>query len=134
MVLKIGSKGKEVKSLQEYLGLYSDGDFGPNTEKSVKEWQLKNGLSADGIVGPKTWDSMGLATTDNSESMYVTSNGLNIERYYLPKGEYNSGPTKKEELCWSVSNRRATKGRSVLMWISHRFDKLFWLLRCCIMI
>ena len=98
MILKIGSKGKEVKSLQEYLGIYADGDFGPNTEKSVKEWQLKNGLSADGIVGPKTWDSMGLATTDNSESIYVTSNGLSIERYYLPKGEYIDGPTKKEYL------------------------------------
>ena len=98
MILKIGSRGKEVKSLQEYLGLYADGDFGPNTEKSVKEWQLKNGLSADGIVGPKTWDSMGIATTDNSESIYVTSNDLSIERYYLPKGEYNNGPTKKEYL------------------------------------
>jgi hypothetical protein len=98
MILKIGSRGKEVKSLQEYLGLYEDGDFGPNTEKLVKEWQLKNGLSADGIVGPKTWDSMGIATTDNSESIYVTSNDLSIERYYLPKGEYNNGPTKKEYL------------------------------------
>ena len=39
MILKIGSKGKEVKSLQEYLGIYADGDFGPNTEKYVKEWQ-----------------------------------------------------------------------------------------------
>lgn len=98
MVLKIGSKGKEVKSLQEYLGIYADGDFGPNTEKYVKKWQSENGLSADGIVGPKTWDSMGLATTDNSESIYTTSNGLNIERYYLPKGEYIDGPTKKEYL------------------------------------
>ena len=38
MILKIGSKGKEVKSLQEYLGIYADGDFGPNTEKYVKKW------------------------------------------------------------------------------------------------
>ena len=98
MILKIGSKGKEVKSLQEYLGIYADGDFGPNTEKYVKKWQSENGLSADGIVGPKTWDSMGLATTDNSESIYVTSNDLSIERYYLPKGEYIDGPTKKEYL------------------------------------
>ena len=50
MILKIGSKGKEVKSLQEYLGIYADGDFGPNTEKYVKKWQSENGLSADGIA------------------------------------------------------------------------------------
>ena len=98
MILKLGSKGKEVKELQEYLNLLADGDFGPKTEMSVKKWQTENGLSADGIVGPKTWDAMGLATTDNSESFYTTSNDLTIEKYYLPKGEYNVGPTKKEYL------------------------------------
>ena len=44
MLLKIGSKGDDVKKLQEKLKLTSDGTFGPNTEKAVKEWQTKNGL------------------------------------------------------------------------------------------
>lgn len=98
MVLKIGSKGKEVKDLQEFLGITADGDFGPGTEKSVKAWQHSNKLTVDGIVGPKTWDMMGLATTDNSEAVFTTSSGLQIERYLLPKGEYKTGPTKKEYL------------------------------------
>ena len=98
MVLKKGSKGKEVKELQEFLGITADGDFGPGTEKVVKKWQKDNGLTADGIVGSKTWDAMGLATTDNSEQIYVTENGLQIERYLLPKGEYKNGPTNKEYL------------------------------------
>ena len=54
MLLKLGSKGDEVKKLQEKLGLSPDGDFGPNTEKSVKNWQSSNGLTADGIVGDTT--------------------------------------------------------------------------------
>jgi hypothetical protein len=96
MVLKNGSKGKEVKELQEYLNITADGDFGPGTEKHVKKWQTQHGLVADGIVGPKTWDMMGLATTDNTEQFYTTPNGLVIQKHYLPKGEYKSGPTNKE--------------------------------------
>ncbi len=98
MILKSGSKGKEVKELQNYLGLNADGDFGPKTETAVKEWQRNNGLVADGIVGPKTWDAMGIATTDNSENKYTTDNGLMINKHFLPKGEYKEGPTNKEYL------------------------------------
>jgi putative chitinase len=55
MLLKVGSKGEDVKKLQEKLGTTSDGSFGPGTEKLVKEWQSANGLTADGIVGDGTW-------------------------------------------------------------------------------
>jgi peptidoglycan hydrolase-like protein with peptidoglycan-binding domain len=44
MILKVGSKGEEVKKIQIKLGTTADGDFGPGTEKLVKEWQTKNGL------------------------------------------------------------------------------------------
>lgn len=98
MVLKIGSRGKEVKELQEFLEIKADGDFGPKTEVAVKQWQKENGLVADGIVGPKTWDAMGLATTDASEKVYTTENGLIVHRHFLPVGEYCSGPIKPEWL------------------------------------
>ena len=96
MTLKIGSRGKEVKELQEFLGIQADGAFGKGTEAAVKKWQSDNGLVADGIVGPATWDCMGIATTDNSEKVYTTENGLIINRYYLPTNEYKVGPTDKE--------------------------------------
>jgi len=96
MLLKLGSQGKEVKELQEFLGISVDGDFGPKTEAAVKKWQSANGLKADGIVGPKTWDAMGLATTDASEKVYTTDNGLVINRHFLPVGEYKQGPIKAE--------------------------------------
>ena len=58
MLLKVGSKGNEVKQLQEKLGLTADGSFGPGTDKAVKAWQTANGLTADGLVGPGTWSKM----------------------------------------------------------------------------
>ena len=58
MLLKIGSKGEDVKKLQAKLGTTADGSFGPGTEKLVKEWQATNGLTADGIVGDGTWSKM----------------------------------------------------------------------------
>lgn len=96
MILKIGSRGKEVKELQEFLNTNADGIFGVGTKALVQKWQANNNLVADGIVGPATWDAMGLATTDASEQIYTTENGLVIERHFLPVGEYKSGPTDKE--------------------------------------
>lgn len=58
MLLKVGSKGDDVKKLQKFLGTYADGDFGKQTEKLVKQYQQKHGLVADGIVGDKTWNCM----------------------------------------------------------------------------
>jgi len=58
MLLKVGSKGEDVKKLQEKLGLSADGNFGPGTEKAVKDWQAANGLTADGLVGDGTWSKM----------------------------------------------------------------------------
>jgi len=58
MILKVGSKGEDVKKLQSFLGLGADGSFGPGTEKAVKAWQSANGLTADGLVGDGTWAKM----------------------------------------------------------------------------
>lgn len=58
MILKVGSKGDDVKKLQEKLGLQADGNFGPGTEKKVKEWQSANSLTADGIIGEKSWQKL----------------------------------------------------------------------------
>ena len=58
MILKVGSKGEDVKKLQEKLGLKADGAFGPGTENAVKKWQSDNGLTSDGLVGEGTWTKM----------------------------------------------------------------------------
>ena len=96
MILKIGSRGKEVKELQEFLGVQADGIFGKGTDTAVRNWQQNQGLIVDGIVGPATWDAMDIASTDISEQIFETKEGLTIEKHYLPKGEYKVGPTNKE--------------------------------------
>lgn len=59
-VLKKGSKGEAVKTLQRNLntainaGLSVDGDFGSGTDKAVRNFQSKYGLSVDGAAGPAT--------------------------------------------------------------------------------
>ena len=58
MLLKIGSKGEDVKKLQSKLGLSADGIFGAGTAAAVKKWQSENGLDSDGIVGDGTWGKM----------------------------------------------------------------------------
>ena len=85
MLLKVGSKGDDVKKLQTKLGLTADGSFGPNTEKKVKEWQQANGLTADGIVGDGTWSKMFGTTTQETqvikEDVVITPvEGLNIDK------------------------------------------------------
>lgn len=54
VVLRLGSSGPMVESLQKKLNLKVDGSFGPATEAALKQWQIANGLQADGIAGPLT--------------------------------------------------------------------------------
>ena len=63
-VLRQGSKGFEVRKLQEDLNfvvgakLIIDGQFGPLTKQSVVKFQKSNGLVQDGIYGPISYSAM----------------------------------------------------------------------------
>ena len=98
MLLKLGSNGDQVKTLQQFLGIPVTGEFDSNTDQAVRKYQEEHGLEVDGIIGPDTWKSMAIATTDNSERINNVSAQLNIKLNYLPTGEYMAGPTKKEWL------------------------------------
>lgn len=62
--LKVGSKGEEVRQLQQKLAIIgyapgsADGSFGAKTKAAVIAFQKDAGLSADGIVGAKTWAAL----------------------------------------------------------------------------
>ena len=91
MLLKQGSRGPEVKKLQEALELSADGIFGGGTKLAVMKFQSKHGLNPDGIVGPSTWEAIGIDTDQDSaaeETEYTTKDGLVIDREYLDKDEY----------------------------------------------
>jgi putative chitinase len=103
MLLKIGSKGDDVKKLQTKLGLVSDGHYGTLTATAVKKWQAANGLTADGIVGPGTWNKMFGTTSQPSNIIQedkiipqpVTSvKGLNVEklRGHIPESVISQIP------------------------------------------
>ena len=65
-ILKKGSKGTEVKALQEALktlgyslGIYGvDGKFGSATEKALKKYQQEHNLPATGELDEETWGTI----------------------------------------------------------------------------
>jgi putative chitinase len=82
MLLKIGSKGDDVKKFQAKLGLVSDGIFGKGTEEAIKSFQTKNGLTPDGIVGEGTWDRIFFdqqLITEPSTPV-ISVGGLNLDK------------------------------------------------------
>ena len=63
-VYLLGSRGPEVKQIQQRLGelqFYSgqmDGVFGGGTDSAVRAFQLSKQLAVDGKVGPGTWGAL----------------------------------------------------------------------------
>ena len=85
MILKNGSKGDDVKKLQEKLGVEAIGTFGPKTEAAVKVWQKANGLKDDGIVGDATWaklfgESAPVATVVKEDVVIPSGGPLKLEK------------------------------------------------------
>lgn len=75
-LLKIGSTGAEVKTLQEALNkkgykLVADGIFGQGTLTAVKQFQSKNNLYPDGLVGDKTWAALGYSNAQSTSTKQV---------------------------------------------------------------
>ena len=105
-MLKIGSKGPDVKTLQRKLGISADGVFGPMTEKAVERFQLDKNLTVSGIVDNDMWAllfNLDYAVpeeidedTDVKAQYFTTKYDQIIHRHYLPKGEYVEGPVNNE--------------------------------------
>ncbi|MBE5756938.1 MAG: spore cortex-lytic enzyme [Clostridiales bacterium] len=79
VVLKQGSKGADVKKMQQKLknwGYYKgsvDGIFGSKTKEAVKYFQRRNGLVSDGIVGKKTLSALGMKVSSSGGSSSTSS-------------------------------------------------------------
>lgn len=96
MIFKRGSRGDEVKQIQLALGLKSDGIFGVQTENAVKKFQKEHGLYQDGIVGKKTLNALNINFDTDLSVIKPLEVKLEIDEYYLPKGEYIEGNYKNE--------------------------------------
>jgi peptidoglycan hydrolase-like protein with peptidoglycan-binding domain len=53
-LLKLGTRGADVKRVQRALRIPADGIFGPQTRRAVRAFQKRHNLAVDGIVGPQT--------------------------------------------------------------------------------
>lgn len=109
MLLKLGSKGDDVKKLQEKLNLKSDGDFGSITEQAVKKWQSQNGLTADGIVGNQTWNKMFEKTTITEDVILPISTDLNLDKLkgHIPDNVLNQIPETAKKFNITTNLRLA---------------------------
>ena len=58
ILLRVGSRGEQVKTLQKALGLEADGIFGQGTKKAVMSMQERHGLTVDGMAGTETLAKM----------------------------------------------------------------------------
>lgn len=99
LVLKSGSRGEQVKTLQTKLknqGYYTytvDGIYGYRTVAAVKSYQKANGLTVDGIAGAKTLSSMGISSSSSSSNGYSSSDVYLLARvvYAEARGEPYTG-------------------------------------------
>ena len=57
-VLRRGSRGEIVKSLQKLLAIDADGSFGLATHNALKIYQGENDLPAHGIADTPTWNTL----------------------------------------------------------------------------
>lgn len=80
--VKIGSRGDEVKLLQQRLSAKgflpgkADGVFGPQTEDAVVQFQASHGLIADGIVGTRTWAALLAEPEIEVDASFYTREGM----------------------------------------------------------
>jgi hypothetical protein len=56
--LKPGQPSRDVRLLQQRLGIAADGRFGADTRTKVRAFQAQHGLEVDGKVGPATWAAL----------------------------------------------------------------------------
>lgn len=88
---KFGSKGNEVTQIQQKLkeqGFYHDkidGIYGKNTENAVIKYQQSKKLKVDGIAGSETLTSLGITSTNSSQSSGSNNSANSNDAYILAK-------------------------------------------------
>ena len=55
--LAVGSRGEDVRAVQQVIGTTADGIFGPNTAKAVQVWQKSKGF---GVTGSLTLEQVNI--------------------------------------------------------------------------
>jgi hypothetical protein len=96
VVLKVGNKGNNVRTLQIALNNKGEkvtvsGTFDTATEKALKRFQQKNGIAASGQTNPTTWQKLGTHINANVTSISVAVNGTYYTSIDVPNAELPQG-------------------------------------------
>lgn len=105
-ILKVGSTGEDVKTLQRILrekGFFK-GEIGGNfyslTESAVKRFQAAHNLTVDGVVGPQTWDELFKQT--NQQSPVTIPPWYEYAKKHQGKKETDPQFNKEMSAKWSL--------------------------------
>ena len=124
--LKLGSRGLDVKTLQNKLKILVDGHFGPMTEKAVERFQLDKGLLVTGVVDNDVWvlllnhqnytlDELD-EDTDVRQQYFKTNFDQIIHKHHLPVKEYVEGNFVNEYIMLHHTAGNANPYACIDMW------------------
>lgn len=102
MILKVGSRGTQVKQVQtalQSLGYYTyptlTGYYGSITEAAVKRFQKDNGITADGIVGNTTLGILSAGKSSSSTSAQVFNSSTTSSNQVIKSSSTSSAQVIK---------------------------------------
>lgn len=84
---------EEIKIVQKKLKIPETGIMDEFTQAAIRNFQTKRGIIATGLLDNPTKEALQL-NDGNIDSDLMRS--VPIKKYFLPKGEYFQGPTKKQ--------------------------------------
>jgi hypothetical protein len=109
--MKKGSKGYEVKKLQERLNILpADGIFGEKTRQAVMTFQFEKGLFKDGVVGVSTLKALNGITTKSFIPLLAKAIREH-EGWFPPSSKYPNGSRSWRNK--SPANFKLQKGRTI---------------------
>jgi len=128
MILRLGSKGRNVSELQRLLqarGFFKGNitvNFGPITEAAVMAFQKANGLLDDGIVGPRTWNKLSTevvklnpVTTGGKDEDFEDDDVIDFSKMPKLDGKYPTSPSAVE-LVKFINGFNFTRRINKIVW------------------
>ncbi|NOK57311.1 MAG: Peptidoglycan hydrolase (amidase) enhancer domain [Chloroflexi bacterium AL-W] len=81
-----GDSGTNVFTIQLLLQVHGhslgvDGNFGPETDRTVRDFQSQQGLKVDGVVGSQTWQALIINVKEGDQGVAVQAAQRQLNKY-----------------------------------------------------